>query len=575
MKQMIKTSLKGTGVQIAVLISCIFLSSFFSTYPVKVVEDLINACVEQKGIRVILLIGGAYLLFEILQAVFNMLTSLFSEKLEIQISHNMRTGIFGKLERLPMSFFATTDSSDLMFRMMQDASVSASGILQSIILLTQNLIMFGMGFYFMWSIDWRITIVMIPIGIMMILVSSKSGRVTERLTEAQRTAMEKMWGKFNESIRGIKEIKSFSKEKEFYGRIAEVSENTNKKTYRLKKFILSVECLYSMMFMGVIALIMIYGGYQVSVGMLSIGGLSALMMYNGMLTDPMLNFFNIYQDIRQIMVSVKKIQEIMDKPEEDYGENLPRYSEFSRGICFQDVSFRYGKEPVLQKINLNIQKGQKVALIGTSGSGKSTLCSLLMRFYIPQEGKIMLDDRELDEIPLSDLRRICGIVFQDISLWSGTVLENIRLGNPTASEEETERVIRIAGLQSVLEKLPNGLQTQVGEGGTQLSGGERQRVSIAKTLLSNPEILMLDESMSALDPVNTMQITENILQEYPQKTIVFTAHKLIGLVERCDKIVYLEKGEICAEGSHKELMEKESVYRDFYNAQFGKEELSV
>lgn len=150
MKQMIKTSLKGTGVQIAILISCIFLSSFFSTYPVKVVEDLINACVEQKGIRVILLIGGAYLLFEILQAVFNMLTSLFSEKLEIQISHNMRTGIFGKLERLPMSFFATTDSSDLMFRMMQDASVSASGILQSIILLTQNLIMFGMGFYFMW-----------------------------------------------------------------------------------------------------------------------------------------------------------------------------------------------------------------------------------------------------------------------------------------------------------------------------------------------------------------------------------------------------------------------------------------
>ena len=226
----------------------------------------------------------------------------------------------------------------------------------------------------------------------------------------------------------------------------------------------------------------------------------------------------------------------------------------------------------LRNVSFSVPKGEYVAIVGESGSGKSTLCSLLMRFYIPQEGKIMLDDRELGEIPLSDLRHICGIVFQDISLWSGTVLENIRLGNPTASEEETERVIRIAGLQSVLEKLPDGLQTQVGEGGTQLSGGERQRVSIAKTLLSNPEILMMDESMSALDPVNTMQITENILKEYPQKTIVFTAHKLIGLVERCDKIVYLEKGAICAEGSHWELMEKESVYRDFYNAQFGKED---
>lgn len=170
MKHIIYTSLRGTGLNISFLVICILLSSFFSTYPIKVIEDLIDACVEQRGIKIILIIGIIYLILELMQAFFNMLTAWFSTKLEVNIGHNIRLNLFGKLERLPMSFFATTDSSELMFRIMQDVTVSASGILKSMIVLIQNLITFCMGFYFMWSIDWHITIIMIPIGIIMIVI---------------------------------------------------------------------------------------------------------------------------------------------------------------------------------------------------------------------------------------------------------------------------------------------------------------------------------------------------------------------------------------------------------------------
>lgn len=569
-KQFLKF-LKDDFLSVIALIICILLCSFFTTYPIKLIEYLINACFNKDNLSQILLLGGIYFLFQLLQVASSGLVSFLTAKLETKIGHNIRTDLYKKIERLPLAFFDKNSTSDLMYRLIQDSSITVMGVLKPITFLILSSLQFIMGFYFMSSISLNMSLMIVPIGIGLIFLSLKSGPKIQKLTEKQRQASEQLWNKFNEGVKGIKEIKSFCNENHFANTVNSSSEQVNSNTMNLQKFVIFTDKIYSSLFMGIIAFIMVYGGIQVSLGKLSMGGLSALMMYNGMLIDPMLSFFEFYQQMQQIDVSIKKIFSIMNEAEENYAEYEQTKAQFMDSIAVEHVDFSYNDRKVLSDISLTIKKGEHTAFVGLSGSGKSTLCKLIIRLYSPKSGTISMDGRNLENIPLHDLRSICGIVFQDVFLFSGSIRENLCMVKSDASEEELLQIIKIACLDSVIKRLPDGIDTIVGENGSQFSGGERQRIAIAKTLLANPDILILDEATSALDAFTTTNIIQNIIHFYKDKTILLSTHKLVGLTEICDKIFVFQDGFLEEAGTHIELIKNEKLYKNLYQSQLKEE----
>ncbi|WP_427338225.1 ABC transporter ATP-binding protein [Caloranaerobacter sp. DY30410] len=552
-----------------VLAITLVLTSFLSAYPIKYIEKIINIATSssQDKVKAFFLAGCVYLLLHVLNIIFRALFEYLNVYLETQIGHKIRIELFSKLQKIPYRVYVENNTSDLMVRLIEDSKITVSGMLKPLTFIIRDILIFIFGFYYMSRIDLQITLIMVPIGIVLSLQAIKTGPKINKLAEDERQANSLLWGKFSEGIKGIKEIKSYCQEKRFSEEVSKKSINMNKKILSLQKFVIITSNINSAFFMGIIAFIMIFGGYKVSIGTLSIGGLTAIMMYNGLLIDPMINFFSFYQQMQQVFVSSDKIFSILEEKEENSGEIDYKYT-FENKLEIKELTFKYNDKIALKNISLNIFKGEKVAFVGYSGSGKSTLCKLLIRFYEPDKGQIIIDGYDIKNISLNNLRKIFGIVFQDTFLFTGTLRENILFSNPQATEEELNEALRIAGVDSFLEKLPFGLDTPVGENGFNLSGGERQRVSIARTILRNPDIIILDESTSSLDPITTSKVIKRILKKYEDRTIIFTAHKLTTISKLCDKIYVFKDGEIVEEGIHDELINRDTLYRKIYNAQF-------
>ncbi|WP_373899155.1 ABC transporter ATP-binding protein [Haloimpatiens sp. FM7315] len=557
-----------------ILISiCLVITSFLSTYPIKYIEKIINTCTSVGNNKMDLFIkfGVIYLILQILNVLFRAIFEYLSADLESSIGHKIRVMLFSRLEKVPFKFYEKNNTSDLIMRLVQDSNITVDGILQPITFIINNILTFILGFIYMFSIDKTLTLIMIPMGLIISLLTLKTGTKLCTLSENERQATSVLWNKFIECINGIKEIKTNCQEKRILDIITKQSNNTKTNIMNLKKYTIKTSNINSAFFMTIIAIIMILGGYKVTIGKLSIGGLSAIMMYNGLLVDPMINFFDLYQRMQRVFVSCDKIFSILECKEE---ENNYKYSnvEFENKIEVKNLSFKYDlssdSKYNLNNVSLKIKKGDKIALVGYSGSGKSTLCKLLMKFYDKFEGMITIDNIDLKEMDINNIRSLFGIVFQDTFLFSGTLKENLIFGKPNASDKEIKRALEISGVDLFSKSLPDGLETLVGENGFNLSGGEKQRISICRTILRNPDIIILDESTSALDAITTSTVTKNLINFFKDKTIIFTAHKLTNISNICNKIYVFDKGFLVEQGQHKELIGKDSLYKHLYNAQF-------
>ncbi|MFD3158765.1 ABC transporter ATP-binding protein (plasmid) [Haloimpatiens sp. FM7330] len=557
-----------------ILISiCLVITSFLSTYPIKYIEKIINTCTSVGNNKMDLFIkfGVIYLILQILNVLFRAIFEYLSADLESSIGHKIRVMLFSRLEKVPFKFYEKNNTSDLIMRLVQDSNITVDGILQPITFIINNILTFILGFIYMFSIDKTLTLIMIPMGLIISLLTLKTGTKLCILSENERQATSVLWNKFIECINGIKEIKTNCQEKRILDIITKQSNNTKTNIMNLKKYTIKTSNINSAFFMTIIAIIMILGGYKVTIGKLSIGGLSAIMMYNGLLVDPMINFFDLYQRMQRVFVSCDKIFAILECKEE---ENNYKYSnvKFENKIEVKNLSFKYDlssdSKYNLNNVSLEIKKGDKIALVGYSGSGKSTLCKLLMKFYDKFEGMITIDNIDLKEMDINNIRSLFGIVFQDTFLFSGTLKENLIFGKPNASDKEIKRALEISGVDLFSKNLPDGLQTLVGENGFNLSGGEKQRISICRTILRNPDIIILDESTSALDAITTSTVTKNLINFFKDKTIIFTAHKLTNISNICNKIYVFDKGFLVEQGQHKELIGKDSLYKHLYNAQF-------
>ena len=312
------------------------------------------------------------------------------------------------------------------------------------------------------------------------------------------------------------------------------------------------------------------GASMVLKGELTLGQLIAFRIISGYVTQPLLRLSTIWQQIQELRVSFERLADVIDTPEEsdEVDKSKVMLPPLEGQVRFENLSFRFrpGQPEVLKDVNLEIKPGTFVGIVGQSGSGKSTLMKLLPRLYSPEEGRILIDGYDIDKVELYSLRRQIGIVPQDPLLFSGTVSENIALTNPEASSEEIVRAARLANAHDFIMELPSGYSTPVGERGASLSGGQRQRVAIARTLLSNPKLLVMDEATSALDYETERKVCDNLLENLNDRTVFFITHRL-STIRNADIIVMLDKGAVVELGTHEELMDHRGRYFALYRQQ--------
>jgi ABC-type multidrug transport system fused ATPase/permease subunit len=420
-------------------------------------------------------------------------------------------------------------------------------------------------------LNWKLLLVTVAVSLLAIGLLSLVGVFSRRANRRVRVNMGGLTSNLQESIVGMKVVKSFQREAEMLNSFDQTNNgyfNANMKAARIASIMEPVVDWVR----GIgVAVILLYGSFLVLNGQLTIGEIVAFMEFTLQFYNPLRSLARIYDLYTSALASSERIfslldttPEVIELPEESKVE-LPL---FEREIRFENVSFGYDpKSPVIKNVSLNIKHNEKIALVGSTGSGKSTLINLLYRFYDPQEGKITIDSMNIRNLSLRSLRSQMGVVLQESFLFEDTILENIRYGKPEATDEEVIQASKAVNADKFIANLPEAYNTKIEEGSSNISIGQRQLISFARTLLTNPRILILDEATSSVDPYTELYIQDALKRLLENRTAIIIAHRL-STVKMADKIIVLDEGKIVEDGTHQELMNRGGLYSTFYKTQF-------
>lgn len=466
-------------------------------------------------------------------------------------------------------FYGKFRTGDLMARSTNDlkaiAQTAGFGILTLVDSTTFMFMIIGvMGF----TISWKLTFAaLIPLPIMALVVNKYGKIIHERFMEAQ-SAFGEMNNEVLESMRGVRVIRAFVQEKQDEKRFNQMTEKVYEKNIAVAK----IDALFDptmKILVGVAYTIGLgYGAFLVIQNQITLGDLVSFNVYLGMLIWPMFAIGQLINILQRGNASLDRVNEVLDyAPDVKDAEN-PVEIEQIETITFNNVTFTYPetKTPQLTNINLTINRGDTIGVVGRTGGGKTTLFKALLRQYPNIKGSININDHSIDDISLDQLRDFIGYVPQDQILFTKTIRENIQFGKVDATDEEIFRVMELAHFLDDMKQLPQGLDTRVGESGITLSGGQQQRVALARAFIKDPEILILDDSLSAVDGKTEAKIIEHLREERKNKTTLIAAHRL-SAVTHADHIIVLDEGKIVEEGTHEELMELGGWYKEQYELQ--------
>ena len=495
------------------------------------------------------------------QYVETLFTSLAGQK----IIYQMRTDMFDHLLKLSLSFFDTHKVGKLMSRIQNDVAQIQELVTQGILSLVTSVLTLAGIAVIMLTVNWKLallTLLVVPVMIVGAFIWQKYARAA--FIQVRR-AIAIVNSQLQEDMSGVRVIQSLSREEENMEQFDEVNKanlDANIIAVKLEAMIMpAVHISTSISY----AIVIIFGGFQVMEGYMDIGFLLAFLLYVQRFFDPVLELSMQYTELQRAMASGHRIFEMMDIPQDitdrpDAIELPPVEGE----IVFKDVRFSYDEsEEILHNINLSIKPGESVAIVGQTGSGKSSLVSLTARFYEVNGGAVTIDGHDVRSVTQKSLRKQIGIVPQDPILFTGTIEENIRFSNETASLEEIIEVSKAVGAHTFITRLKNGYQAQVGQRGSNLSAGQRQLVCMARAMLAAPRILILDEATSNID-THTERIMQKAVKKLAQgRTTLTIAHRL-STVTGADRIIVLEHGNLIEEGSHRQLMAKKGLYYNLY-----------
>lgn len=516
--------------------------------------------------QIVLAMVLLFIVLKIIDMIAGYYMTMTGHMMGARIETNMRRDLFTHLQKLSDSFYNENKVGQIMSRITSDLFDITEfahhcpeeyfiGALQMIF-----------SFIILVRINVPLTLILFTLIPLMIYFSSRFRFNMRRSSKDQRNHIGDLNADIEDNLLGIRVVKSFANEDLELKKFQKGNHkflDIKGEFYKSMAGFMSVTKLFEgLMYLAVIS----FGGIFLMRGSISAGDLVAYVMYVSLLINTVRRIVNFTEQFQKGMTGMERFMEIMDEDIEIYNEENAEELEKVQGkISFQNVSFSYHPdgEKVLDRINLDIAPGEKVALVGPSGGGKTTICNLIPRFYDVTEGSITVDGKDIRELTLESLRSNIGIVQQDVYLFSGSVFENIQYGKPGASRERVMEAARLAGAYSFIQELPQGFDTYVGERGVKLSGGQKQRISIARVFLKNPEILILDEATSALDNKSERIIQESLEKLSEGRTTLTIAHRLTT-IQNADKILVLTEEGILERGNHDELIRKRGLYYQLY-----------
>ncbi|HEY8562694.1 MAG TPA: ABC transporter ATP-binding protein [Pyrinomonadaceae bacterium] len=481
----------------------------------------------------------------------------------------MRKRVMQQIERLPISYFDSTQSGQLISRIMNDAdgirNLVGTGLGQILGSLVTAIIAVGVLFW----INWVLTSATLVVLIAFTGVLYYAFKVLRPVFRERNVITAEVTGRLGESLGGIRIVKAYTAEKR---EELSFARGAHRLFRNIAKTVTGVSAVssFSSLVIGAIAVVMIViGGNAVMDQAMTLGDFLMYISFTFLLAIPVVELTSIGTQITEAFAGLDRIREVMEMETEDEEDRekaaLPKVE---GAIDFEDVHFEYEENvPVLKGVSFHSEAGRTTALVGSSGSGKSTILSLVLNFIQPTKGRIMIDGRDLQSVKLHDYRKHLGVVLQDNFLFDGTILDNIRFSNPEAGFEEIREVCRVANADEFIEKFPDAYNTIVGERGVKLSGGQRQRIAIARALLANPRVLILDEATSSLDSESEALIQEGLNRLRRGRTTFVIAHRL-STIRSADQILVVEAGEIVERGSHEELVALGGRYRQLYDKQY-------
>jgi len=533
---------------------------------------LIDSVIVQRRTDILWMIALAAAVATIIQVLTSFSLSQVLGVAAQRAITEMRKNVQAQISRLPISYFDSTQTGQLISRIMNDAEGIRNLVGTGLVQLVGSFITAGVALCVLFWLSWRLTaFVILVLGAFGGALAFAFSRLRPLFRE--RGAMTAaLTGRLTESLGGIRIVKAYTAEKREQLTFARGAHKLFRNIAKSMTGVSAVTAFSSLVVGTVGVVIIMVGGPAVVSGAMTMGDLFMYTLFTGLMAMPMIQFASIGTQITEAFAGLDRIHEIMSMPTEDE-EDVKRapLPDVQGAVEFRNVSFEYNKDsPVLKNISFSAPAGSTTALVGSSGSGKSTLISLVMNFIKPLSGTIFIDGRDLQSIRLRDFRAYLGVVMQDNFLFDGTVAENISFSKPDATRAEIEAVSRIAHVEEFVSKFEKGYDTIVGERGVKLSGGQRQRIAIARAILADPKLLILDEATSSLDSESEALIQDGLRKLRRGRTTFVIAHRL-STIRSADQILVIEAGEIVERGTHQELIAVGGRYKQLYDKQYNLE----
>ncbi|MBO5010647.1 MAG: ABC transporter ATP-binding protein [Clostridia bacterium] len=551
------------------MLASLLISLIGMVYPI-VTNKMLNEYIPEKMYSTIVIAGIIVLVLYVARMLLRYFVQYYGHIIGVKMQSAMRRDLFDHLQKLPFKFYDNHETGRIMTRITSDIFEIVELAHHGPENLLISAVMIILSFIYLSSIDWILTLIIFACVPILIFVAAKLRKAMRQAFDDRRKSNATINAAVESSITGIRVTKAYTNAKREVERFEvgdrQFVDSSHRAYSAMAKFHASTSFITDIFNV----FILIAGGLFLYAGRISFGDYSTFIVSVNLFINPVTTLIGFVEQFQNGISGFKRFTEIMDEEPERDAEGAEELTDVRGDIEFKNLSYSYneGKE-VLHNVNLKLEKGKKLALVGPSGGGKTTICHLLPGFYLPGdgEGEILIDGKNIRGLTLDSVRRNIGIVQQDVFLFVGTIRDNIIYGRPDATEEEIHEAARRANIHDYIMTLPDGYDTEIGERGVKLSGGQKQRISIARVFLKDPKILILDEATSALDNTTEVLIQQALDELCRGRTTLVVAHRL-STIRGADEIAVILDGEVTERGTHEELMAKGGKYKELYSLQF-------
>ena len=581
--RLIKDYFLNYKIQLFFIISMTLISTILTTITPKILgnatteifKGLISKISGGSGIsfenlaHIIITVFEIYMAGTVLSAIAGFIMTYVAQ----QITYNLRKTISIKISRLPMKFFDQKTNGELLSIVTNDTDTLSQYLNQVIIQVVSTITQLIGILIMMISISWKMTLVSIIILPITAIAVSFIAKKSQKYFKGQQEHLAEVNGRVEETYSGHNIVKAFNSEEREFEKFEVENEELRKNAWKAQFFGGIMRPIMNLIGNIGYVILSILGGYFALRGEITVGNIQSFIIYNKQFNQPIAQIAEMTAMIQTMIAAAERVFEFIDSEEEIQKiENAKSIENLKGNVEFRHVHFGYDPNKIIIKdFNAKVHNGQKIAIVGPTGAGKTTIIKLLMRFYDLNEGGIYIDGNNINEFNRSDIRKLFGMVLQDTWLFSGTVRDNIKYGKPDATDSEVIEAAKAAHINHFIKTLPNGYDSEINEESSNISAGQKQLLTIARVILTDPKILILDEATSSIDTRTEIQIQKAMDHLMKGRTSFIIAHRL-STIKNADLILVMKHGDIVEQGNHKELLEKDGEYAKLYNSQFDEEE---